>query len=453
MTSTKPTYQPAQKRSKNFQEISLGLPKKLMVEEGIRCPQCHDAPCNHGCPLGVDIPAFIRLVREGDSVGALAKIREANDLPAICARVCMAPCEKACILSQEKLPIGIRALERFASDHGRPRFAAKKVIRPTGKKVAIIGSGPAGLTAASRLAQAGLKVTVYERLALLGGMLRFGIPEFRLPKNVLDAQIEEIRCLGVEFKTNFSVGQNMRFEQFLSEGYSAVLLTVGKNSTALLDLPGADLSGVYYAKEILLAANTRFEEQYKKNPSPLIGPKVAVIGYGNAALDCARICLRLGRDVTLIFPETAEDLKVYPDDVRLAQEEGLKLEALTKPLSILVGASSPNFAAGVQCVRMDFADTDGKGKWGIKPVPASEFVVEATTVILAQGFKTNPAPLALGSNLKINENGSIWVDPQTSLTSLPHLYAAGDVVTGVSSVVDAMASGKKAAQAIIKAVY
>lgn len=449
MTQIKLHYQPAVKRSKNFQEISLGLPKKSMIEEGIRCPQCHDAPCNHGCPLGVDIPGFIRLVREGDSVGALAKIREANDLPDICGRVCLAPCEKACVLSQEKIPIGIRALERYACDHGRPRFAAKKIIHPTGKKVAIIGSGPAGLTAASRLAQAGLKVVVHEMLPLCGGMLRFGIPEFRLPKNVLDAQIEEIRSLGVEFKTNFSVGQSMRLEQFLSEGYSAVLLTIGKNSTALHELAGADLGGVYYAKEILLSANARFEDQYKKNPVPLIGPCVAVIGYDNAALDCARICLRIGRQVTLIFPETAEDLKVYPDDLELAQEEGLHLEALAKPLGILAAG---NFASGVQCVRMDFADTDGSGKWEIKPVPASEFVVEASTVILAQGFKTNAAPLFWGANLKINENGSIWTDPVTSLTSLPHVYAAGDAVAGVSSLVEAMASGKKAANLIIKSL-
>lgn len=452
MTLMKSHYQPVSKRGKNFQEVSLGLSKKQMVEEGIRCPQCHDAVCRHGCPLGVDIPGFIRLVREGDSVGALAKIREANDMPAICGRVCMAPCEKTCVLSQQKIPIGIRALERFVSDHGRPWFSAKKIIPMSGKKVAVIGSGPAGLTAAARLAQAGFKVTVHEILPLLGGMLRFGIPEFRLPKNVLDAQIEEIRSLGVEFKVNFPLGQSMRFEQFLSEGYTAVLLTTGKNNTALVDLPGADLAGVYYAQEILLRANSSFEEQYKKNPVPRIGFKVAVIGCGNAALDCARICLRLGRQVTLIFPETVEDLKVYPDDVQLAQEEGLRLEALTKPLNIFAASGSPNFVGGIQCVRMDFADTDGRGKWEIKPVPSSEFAVEADAVILAEGFKTNTSSLFLGSNLKINDDGSIWVDPQTSLTSLPHLYAAGDAVGRVSSVVEAMASGKKAAWSIVNAL-
>lgn len=452
MTEIKPTVHSAAKRIKNFQEISLGLAKKSMMEEGIRCPQCPQSPCNPGCPLGVDIPAFIRLLREGDAAGALAKIRQANDLPAICGRVCMAPCEQSCVFAEQKKFIGIRALERYASDHGRPRFALRKSIQRLGRKVAVIGSGPAGLTAAAQLAGAGLKVIVYEMMPHLGGMLRYGMPEFRLPKNVLDAEIEEIRLLGVEFKTNFAVGQSMKFAQFLGEGYSAVLLTIGQNSLSLLDLPGADLGGVYYSKEILLSANTRFVDQFKRNPVPVIADQVAVIGYGNAALDCARICLRLGREVTLIFPETAEDLKVYPDDVALAQEEGLKFEALTKPLSILADNVSGNFAAGVQCVRMDFADTDGSGKWEIKPVPSSEFVVPAQTVILAGGFKTNMAPLDLGTNLKIQENGSIWIDPQTSLTSVPHLYAAGDVVVGASSIVAAMASGKNAAQSIIKAL-
>lgn len=423
-----------------------------MVEEGIRCPQCHEPPCVPVCPIGVDIPGFIKLVREGDSAGALARIREANDLPAICGRICSAPCEKSCVLWENKNPIAVRALERYASDNGRPRFAARKQITPTGKKVSVIGSGPAGLVAASRLARAGFKVTVFEMMPLPGGVLRYGIPEFRLPKNVLEAEIEDIRGLGVEFKTNFFVGQNFKIEQFLSEGYSAVLLTFGKNTTTLSDLPGADLGGVYYAKEVLLNANNRFEENYKKNPLPLLGPKVAVIGEGSAALDCARICLRLGREVTLIIPETDDDLKAYPEDVQLAREEGLVIEALTKPLTILSDGPAGSFAAGVQCQRMDFADADGQGTWELKPVPSSEFVVPAQSVILSGGFKTYAAALVPVSKIKINPNGSVWTDPETCLTSMPHVYAAGDAVLGTSSLVESMASAKKAAQSIIKAV-
>lgn len=451
MAQIKPNFQLAVKRVKNFQEIALGFPKKSMVDEAIRYSQCIDLDCDHGCPLGVDIPSFIRMVREGDSVGALAKIREENDLPAICGRVCLAPCERAsCAQAADQAGVSIRALERYASDHGRARFAAKNVGIRTGKKVAVIGSGPAGLTAASRLAKAGLKVTVHEILPLLGGTLRYGLPEFRLPKNVLDAEIEEIRCLGVEFKTNFSVGQSMKVDQFLREGYSAVLLTVGKNSLGLLDIPGADLGGVYYSQEILLSANTYFEDQFKKNPLPRIGDKVVVIGSENAALDCSRVCLRLGREVTLVFPGTPEDLKIYPDDLEHAKEEGLKIEALTKPLNIL--ADAKNFAAGVQCVRMDFADAGESGKWELKPVPASEHLIEAQTIILASGFKTNSAPLTLGTQLQLNDNGSIKIHPETSLTSIPHLYAAGDAVQGASSLVEVMASGKRAAAAIVKSL-
>lgn len=448
MSAINPAFQPAAKRIKSFQETALGFAKKPMVEEAVRCPQCHDSPCGHGCPLGIDVPGFIRLLREGDVAGALNKIREHNDLPGVCGRVCLAPCEKACVLNAHKEPINIRSLERYASDNGRPRFQTRRAVIPTGKKVAVVGSGPAGLTAASRLAKAGLKVTVYEALPLLGGVLRYGIPEFRLPKNVLDAEIEEIRLLGVEFKTNFLIGQSQKVEQLLREGFSAVLLTVGKSHPQFSDLPGADLSGVYYAREILLAANTRYESVFRKDPHPQLGPKVAVLGKGAIALDCARICLRLGREVTMVLPDTLEDLKAHSHERDQAQQEGLKFEALAQAQEILAGPDG--HVIGVKCVRMDFADADGKGTWVLKPVPGSEFVVEAGSVILSTGSKVAAAGPVSG--FKINDNGTVWVDPHTGMTSIKNIFAAGDAAQPMSQLAQAMASAKHAAALVINAL-
>lgn len=436
--------QPVGKRVKNFDEVSLGYQKRVMLQEAIRCPQCTDAVCRPACPLGIDIPAFIRLLREGDVVGALAKIREHNDLPGICGRLCLAPCETACILEKEKSPIGIRALERYAHDHGRPRFAAKRPAIPRGKKIAVVGSGPAGLTSAAQLAKSGFRVTIFEALPEPGGMLRYGVPEFRLPRHVLDAQIDDTRLLGVEIKTGSPVGRSLSLDELSGQGYTAVLLTIGKSGPVSFDtIPGTQGRGVYYGKEILWEMNSGARSHCKDRLTAKIGRRVVVIGSGADALDCARICVRLGRVATLIFPEIYEDLRIYPADREAAKAEGVNFEALTQPLEMLLNADQG--VTGVRCVRLDFADADGSGKWRLLPVPDSEFMVEADTVMMAPAFKTNAAAFGLPADLKINDDGSLWTDPATGMTSRHGVFAAGDAVDGCHTLVDAMASAKQAA--------
>jgi glutamate synthase (NADPH) small chain len=440
--------QAPEKRAKDFSEVSLGYPKKLAFEEARRCPQCLNPVCMRACPLGIDIPRFIRFLREGDAVKAYAKIREQNYFSSICGRICSAPCEAACILKEEGAPpIGIRALERYATDFGRSRSAKRPQTSLNRKKVAVVGSGPAGLAAAMELAQQGYPVTIFESFDKPGGILRYGIPEFRIPRRILDDEMNEIKALGVKMEMNFLVGHTATLEELRKQDFAAILLATGAGVPKFRDLPGANLGGVYYGEEFLMRVNRAKSSMFSRKLDKLpLGRKVAVIGSGNTALDCARSAVRLSREVTLIFRRTEEDMRVRKDESAYAKEEGVHFEPMVKPVEILAGAN--HFVRGLKCVRMDFADTEGAGKWQIAPVPGSEFVIDADTIVIAIGHKPNSLVNKHITELAVNDDGTVKVKDQGGATSIPGVFAAGNVQTNAGPIVEAIASGKRAAQEI-----
>lgn len=436
--------QPAEKRRKNFREASCGYSKKSALEEAQRCTLCPEAMCAKACPLGVNIPRFVRMIRDGNARGAFDLIQEANDFAAICGRICPAPCESVCVPFEGKEPVGIRGLERYAADKGQPFFKKTKRNICNGKRVAVVGSGPAGLTAAAALAQKGYRVTILESSDVLGGVLQYGIPEFRLPAKVLARSIQEIKNLGVETRPNFYVGRTITLDELFAEGFEAVLVATGAGVPVLSEIPGVNLGGVYYAEEFLMRVNF-FKGTSAARPSfnsPL-GQRVVVVGPGYTALDCARAARRLGKEVTWLSPQSVEGKVSLKRESEYSQEEGVQVEFLVKTLEIL--ADNKDFVKGVKAVRMDYADTHADGKWELTPVPGSEFTVEADTVIVAMGHRPNTLVVRDGPEIRFNPDGGIEADRETDMTSVKGVFAGGAVVSGLKSVVEAMAAGKRAA--------
>lgn len=388
-------------------------------------------------------------MREGDVNAAYEKIREQNCLSSICGRICPAPCEQACILTEEgSSPIGIRALERYASDFGRSKTVRRNPAFLGEKRIAIVGSGPAGLTAAGQLAQRGYQVTLFESFDKLGGILCYGIPEFRIPKKVLDSEINEVKALGVKIETNFLIGNTSTLEELMDDGFSAVLLATGAGIPKFMDLPGANLGGVYYGEEFLMRINRSKGSLFPKKLDKLpVGQKIAVIGSGNTALDCARIGVRLGREVKLVFRRTEDDMYVDDAERTFAKEEGISFQPMVRPIEIL--SDPDNFVGGLKCIRMDYADAKGSRQWQIMPVPGSEFVLDVDTVVIAVGHNPN---VLVGARqavpLWVNKDGTVKVDQKTGETSIPGVFAAGNVRTNAGPVVGAIASGKQAAEEI-----
>jgi len=369
-------------------------------------------------------------------------------LPSVCGRICSAPCEAACVFADEDAPIGIRALERYAADFGKLHSRNGKPSLK-GKKIAVIGGGPTGLSAAADLAKKGYQVTIFEALDEPGGVLRYGIPEFRIPKKNLDNEINEIAALGVELKTAFFGGQIMTVEEFFEQGFSAVLLATGAGVPKFIGLPGVNLGGVYYGEEFLMRVNLTRPNIFSRHiPNFFIGKNIAVIGSGNTSLDCARAAVRFGCEATLLFHRTEDEMRVQKIERDYGKEEGVCFEPLVKPVEIL--ANSNNFVGGLKCIRMDYADFNSTGKWQLTEVPDSEFILDVDTVIIAVGHKPNSLISKFSPGLKLNDDESIMIDNETGMTSIPGVFAAGNAVTDAGPVVEAIVSGKKSAEFINK---
>ncbi|MEI7999158.1 MAG: FAD-dependent oxidoreductase, partial [Candidatus Omnitrophota bacterium] len=398
-----------------------------------------------GCPLGVDIPGFVRLLREGDAVAALDKIKKDNPFPALCGRVCTAPCESACIFYDDGSPIAIRALERYAADFGyKPNPKIKSIVNLNGKKVALVGSGPSAMAAASVLLKDGYKVVMFEAAAQVGGLLRYGIPEFRLPQEVLDAQFDELLSQGLEIHTNIFVGRMKPLEE-LTRSFDAVLLALGASLPDFSSMEGENLAGVYYAEEFLIRLQILSKENLLMSMGSLLrGKETVVIGRGYAALDAARMAVRLGQEVQWVFRGLEEELGLSSHDLKKATEEGIHIHSPFEAIKIV--GDIHGFVEGLQCQQLEIVETQE----GLSLQPSKEDVkvFNAQTVILANGQKVNSFLATTVPQLKVNANGAFWVDEATSMTSLDKVFATASIVKGPVTIVEAIASGKKVAKQI-----
>lgn len=446
--------QDPQKRRGNFREVALGYTEAQARAEASRCLQCRHRPCTEGCPVNVDIPEFVALIKNGRFIEAARKIKETNSLPAICGRVCPqeSQCEKNCVLGKRGVPLAIGALERFAADYARQQQEEeipelrKDLDAP---KVAVIGSGPAGLTAAAQLALRGYRVTIFEALHAPGGVLRYGIPEFRLPKGIVDEEVRYIKSLGVEIECNVLVGQTVTLEELMrDEGYEAVFIGTGAGLPYFLDIPGINLNGVYSANEFLTRANLMKAYLFPQYDTPLhVGHKVAVVGAGNVAMDAARTALRLGAgEVTIVYRRSKAEMPARREEIENAEEEGIELQLLTSPVA--VEGNEAGWVTGLRCQRMELGEPDESGRRRPIPIPDSQFVIPADTVIIAIGQSPNPILIRNTPGLETDARGTIVVDEKTGATSLPGVFAGGDAVTGAATVIAAMGAGKRAAAAI-----
>lgn len=451
---------PPEERIKDFFEVALGYDEETARKEAVRCLQCRNKPCVGGCPVGIDIPVFIKLLAEGKTQEALAKIKEKNFLPAVCGRVCPQEdqCEKMCVLSGKKKPINIGALERFAADLGKIAgspghpFGPVQDRKVTGQeqrlsaKVAVVGSGPAGLTAAADLAERGYRVTLFESLHLAGGVLSYGIPEFRLPKKIVDEEVGYIRSLGVEIRQNVLVGRTLTIEELFRDGYKAVFLAAGAGLPNLLGIEGENSAGVYFANEFLTRVNLMKAYRFPAYATPVkVGKKVAVVGGGNVALDSARAARRLGAEVIVVYRRSEQEMPARKDEVENAKEEGIRFEFLASPKKIVTDAAGK--VRGLECSRMKLGEPDDSGRPRPVVVLGSDFTVEADSLIVAAGQSPNPLLAKTTPGLEATKAQTIRVD-EHFMTSIKGVFAGGDITTGADTVISAMGAGKRAAEEI-----
>ena len=440
-------------RNKNFEEVALGYTAEMAVNEAKRCIHCKNKPCQTGCPVGIDIPEFIGHVAEGDFEAAYQVINRSSSLPAVCGRVCPqeSQCEGKCTRGIKNEPVGIGRLERFVADWHRENVHTAPVVpESNGHKVAIIGAGPAGLTAAGDLAKLGYKVTVYEALHVAGGVLMYGIPEFRLPKAIVQQEIDGLKKMGVDFECNMVIGKVLTIDELMGEyGYEAVFVGSGAGLPRFMGIPGESLKGVYSANEFLTRINL-MKAYLPDSDTPIIHPrKVAVVGGGNVAMDAARCAKRLGAEVYVVYRRGMEELPARKEEVEHAEEEGIIFKTLCNPVEIL--ADENDDVKGIRCIRMELGEPDASGRRRPIEVPGSEFDVDVDCVIMALGTSPNPLIKSTTKGLEINKKGGIVVN-EDGLTSRDHVYAGGDAVTGAATVILAMGAGKTAAKAIDEAL-
>ncbi len=446
--------QPAEERRSNFHEVNRGLTVLGATTEAMRCLECAKPHCAEGCPVHVDIRAFIRLVSQGDYLAAAAKIREDNVLPAITGRVCPqeTQCEGCCILGGKFESVGVGYLERFVADyereHGQVGLPPK--APPTGKKVGIVGSGPAGLSAAGDLVRQGHAVTVFEALHEIGGVLLYGIPEFRLPKEIVRQEVNVLRQMGIDFQTNVVIGKTVTIDELMTEeGYDAILIATGAGLPKFLDVPGEHLVGVYSANEFLTRVNLMrgYDPAYDEPVYDCRGKDVAVVGGGNTAMDAVRTACRLGAGTSyLIYRRSEKEMPARAEEARHAKDEGIEFRCLTNPVAFL--GDDKGRLRGVRCIRMELGAPDASGRRSPVPIPGSEFELPIEMAVIALGTGANPLVQSTTPDLQTNKKGYIAADPKTLATSKRGVFAAGDIVTGAATVILAMAAGRTAARSI-----
>ena len=438
-------------RARNFDEVALGYTAQMAVEEADRCLNCKTPLCVKGCPVGIDIPAFIQRVKVGEFDEAYRIITEASSLPAVCGRVCPqeAQCEGRCVRANKGEAVAIGRLERFVADHHNQNVK-EPPVRPVsnGHRVAVVGSGPSGLTCAGELAKRGYEVTVLEALHTAGGVLVYGIPEFRLPKAIVAKEIETLQALGVRIEVNTVVGKTVSIDELMrEEGYEAVFIGSGAGLPRFMKIPGENLKGVYSANEFLTRVNLM--KAYRKDSATPIqrARRVVVVGGGNVAMDAARSALRLGAEqVFIVYRRSLDELPARREEVEHAMEEGVEFQLLTNPVEILGDESG--FVSGIKCVRMELGEPDASGRRSPVEIPNSDFTLECDAVIMSIGTSPNPLIKSTTQGLEINRRGGIVVAEESGKTSLEGVYAGGDAVTGAATVILAMGAGKTAAKAI-----
>ncbi|MCD6166682.1 glutamate synthase (NADPH), homotetrameric [candidate division KSB1 bacterium] len=443
--------QDPKERIHNFNEVPLGYSPEMAIAEANRCLQCKKAPCIAGCPVAIDIPAFINLIAQGDFIAAYRKVMEKNVLPAICGRVCPQEdqCQKMCVMGVKNEPIAIGRLERFVADYAMQvgKTEVPQRLRSTGKRVAVIGSGPSGLTVAGDLAKMGHSVTLFEALHATGGVLVYGIPEFRLPKDILKKETEVLAKLGVEIQTDYVIGITEMVDELLDR-YQAIFIGTGAGLPYFMNIPGENLNGVYSANEFLTRNNLMRAYLFPQWDTPIKPSRnVAVIGGGNTAMDAVRIAKRLGAEnAYLIYRRSRAEMPARDEEIHHAQEEGIIFHLLENPIRII--GDEKGWVKEIELIRMELGEPDESGRRRPIPIKGSEHTLKVDTVIMAIGQGPNPLLLSTTPGLKLNKRGYIQVDPQTGATSKKGVFAGGDIVTGSATVILAMGAGRTAAKAM-----